>query len=64
MQFLAVGLGALLINDLVISLAPQSTLLSNLPDNGGLVLKACASGAGMTWNFLINYFWTFRRIAV
>ena len=61
-QFLAVALGALLINDLVIYLAPHASMLSTLPDDGGLATKAVASGAGMTWNFLLNYFWTFRRI--
>jgi putative flippase GtrA len=61
-QFLTVAFGALLINDLVIYLAPHTSLLANLPDNGSLAAKACASGMGMTWNFLLNHFWTFRRI--
>jgi putative flippase GtrA len=59
-QFVVVGLGALLINDLVIYLAPHVTLINTIPDSGSLAAKACATGAGMVWNFMINHFWTFR----
>ena len=63
LQFLAVGIGALLINDLFIYLAPHISLLSNMVDNNGMVTKACATGVGMVWNFIINHFWTFRKIS-
>ena len=59
-QFVVVGLGALLINDLVIYLAPHMTLINSIPDSSSLAAKAFATGAGMVWNFIINHFWTFR----
>jgi len=62
-QFLVVGIGALLINNLVITIAPHINLINMVPDNGSLAVKACATAAGMVWNFMINNAWTFRRIA-
>ena len=61
-QFLIVALGALLINDLVMYVAPHVNLINLLPDNDSLIDKFFATGAGMVWNFFVNYFWTFRKI--
>ena len=61
-QFFIVGVGALLINNLVISLAPQFISPQITTANGDLVAKVFGTGLGIIWNFSINYFWTFRKI--
>jgi putative flippase GtrA len=60
-KFFAVNLSSLAISNMMVLLLTPS-LYSMLPDPamGNLLVKGCASGAGMCFNFVANQLWTFR----
>jgi putative flippase GtrA len=61
LQFLAVSLSALLLNNLLVLLLarPLGTFFA-AAGRGDLLAKGCATGVGMVWNYLANTLWTFR----
>ena len=61
-QFTLVGLGALIITNLILWAAPSLYASYFAPADGDIIAKVFATALGVIWNFLINYFWTFRRI--
>ncbi len=63
-QFAAVSLSALVLNNLlVVLLADPFNLLVTSVSLGALFAKLCATGVGMVWNFLANHLWTFGKSA-
>lgn len=64
-QFTAVSLSALAVNNLlVLLLAPQLGTLLASPAYGDLMAKACATAVGLCWNYLANNFWTFGDVTM
>ena len=61
-QFAAVGLSALLLNNLLVLLlvSPLGALFAHA-GYGDVSAKICATGVGLCWNFLANSFWTFAE---
>lgn len=59
-QFLAVSIAGLLLNNLIVSLAarPLGDTL-HMPDKGYLAAKVLATGLVVFWNFMANRLWTF-----
>lgn len=62
-QFLAVSLVGLAINDVVVMLlqAPLGALLGH-PDQGYLPAKVVATGVAVLWNYAGNRLWTFKDV--
>ncbi len=60
-QFAGVSLSALAINNLIVLLlTPVFTRLLSDVSLAAVLAKLCAIAVGVGWNFLANYFWTFR----
>lgn len=61
MQFAAVSLSALAVNNLLLALLePSFDVLLGASEANELAAKACAMSAGMCLSFLLQHLWTFR----
>lgn len=60
-QFLLVSLSAMTLNSLIVLVLSQPLgSFLGYSTTGILAAKACATAAGLVWNFFTNYFWTFK----
>lgn len=60
LQFLAVSLGGLAINDLIVLYLQEAVGdLIGSPDLGYLPAKVVATGVAVLWNYFVNRYWTF-----